>query len=86
MKEKIEEIVKRIDKIENIYEVINKLTIQIEKLATETMYLREDQNKLANRIDNLESKPEKRWDTLITSIITGIVGAIIGIIVASLKR
>lgn len=75
-------IEKRLDKLETVYEAINKLTLSIEKLAIETKYLREDQNSLANRVENLERKPEKRYDTVVTTIITTIVGAIIGAIMA----
>lgn len=82
MEERIKIIEKRLDNLEAIYKDINKLVIQIEKLATETMYLREDQNKLTNRVENLEKKPEKRYDTIITTIITGIVSALVGAIMA----
>lgn len=82
MEEEIKRLSQRIDKLENIYEVINKLSVSVEKLAIETKYLREDQNRLANRVDSLESKPEKRYDSAITAVITSVVGAIIGAIMA----
>lgn len=75
-------IEKRLDKLETVYDAINRLTLSIEKLAIETKYLREEQNSLANRVETLEKKPEKRYDTAITTIITTIVGAIIGAIMA----
>ena len=86
MEKDIENLEKRINKLENIYEVINKLSTSVEIIAIETKYLREDQNRLVKRVDNLEGKPEKRYDTVVTSIITGVVGAIIGAIVALLKK
>lgn len=82
MEERIKIIEQRLDKLEDIYDTINRLTIQMEKLAMETKYLREDQNKLTDRVDNLERKPEKRYDAVITSLITGVVGAIVGAIMA----
>lgn len=70
------------EKLEKIFETVNKLTIQIEKLATETMYLRKDQNELVNRVTTLEKKPEKRYDTIVTTIITGIISAVVGAVMA----
>lgn len=78
MEKDIENLEKRVGKLENIFETINNLTVQIERLAVETKYSREDINRLIERVDVLEHKPEKRYDTIITTIITGIVGAIVG--------
>ena len=83
---RINNLERRMSEIEKIYESINKLTVSVEKVAIVTKYLREDHNRLANRVDTLERKPEKRWDTVITSIVTGIIGAAIGAIVALLKK
>lgn len=78
MEYELDEINRRLDRLDNIFDTVNKLTIQIEKLALETKYMREDYNDLSNRVINLEQKPVKRYDTVVTSIITGIVGALIG--------
>lgn len=82
MEVELEEIKRRLDRLDNIFDTVNKLTIQIEKLALETKYMREDYNDLSNRVISLEQKPAKRYDTVITSIITGIVGALIGALMA----
>lgn len=76
----------RVEKLEDVFEAINKLTVQIEKLATETKFMREEQNKLTTRVDQLERKPEKRYDLAINTIITGVVGAIIGAIMALIMK
>lgn len=78
MEFELDEIKRRLDRLDNIFDTVNKLTIQIEKLALETKYMREDYNDLSNRVINLEQKPVKRYDTVVTSIITGIVGALVG--------
>ncbi|MBR4671564.1 MAG: hypothetical protein IKO78_00005, partial [Bacilli bacterium] len=74
------------DKLDNIFDTINKLTIQIEKLALETKYMREDYNDLSARVINLEQKPIKRYDSAITSVITGVIGAIVGAVMALIIR
>ena len=82
MEIELEEIKRRLDRLDNIFDTVNRITIQIEKLALETKYMREDYNDLSSRVINLEQKPVKRYDTVVTSIITGIVGALIGAFMA----
>ena len=48
-------------------------------------FMREEQNKLDNRITIIEEKPVKRYDSIITCIITTVVGAVIGAVVSLLK-
>lgn len=82
MEKAFENLEKRVEKLEHIYETINNLTLQVEKLAIETRYSREDLNKVISRVDTLEHKPEKRYDMIITTLITGIVGALVGAIMS----
>ena len=82
MEKEFENLEKRVEKLERIFDIINNLTLQIEKLAIETKYSREDLNKVINRVDVLEHKPEKRYDSMVTTAITGVVGAIIGAIMS----
>ena len=86
MSKELENLEKRVEKLENIFETINKLTLQIEKLAMETKYSREDLNKVINRVDILEHKPEQRYDNIVMTLITGIVGAIVGAIMSLIIR
>ena len=76
----LDDIRRRILKLEDIFENINKLTVQIEKLALETKYMREDYNDIDSRVMVLEQKPVKRYDTVVTTIITGLNGIVIGVI------
>ena len=86
MSKELENLEKRVEKLENIFDTINKLTLQIEKLAMETKYSREDLNKVINRVDILEHKPEQRYDNIVMTLITGIVGAIAGAIMSLIIR
>lgn len=86
MVKELENLEKRVEKLEKIFDTINNLTLQIEKLAIETKYSREDLNKVMSRVDVLEHKPEKRYDNIITTAITGVVGAIIGAIMSLIIR
>lgn len=86
MVKEFENLEKRVEKLERIFDIINNLTLQIEKLAIETKYSREDLNKVMSRVDVLEHKPEKRYDSIITTVITGVVGAIVGAMMSLIIR
>lgn len=61
---------KRLDEAERKIEDIHDLTYSIKELATETKRLREDVNKIDNRLNTLEEKPAKNWEDLMKTIIT----------------
>lgn len=86
MSKELEHLEKRVEKLENIFATINKLALQIEKLAVETKYSREDLNKVINRVDILEHKPEQRYDNIVMTLITGVVGAVVGAIMSLIIR
>lgn len=71
--------------LKKVFDRINSIAISTEKLAVEMKYMREEQNKLDNRITIIEEKPVKRYDSIITYIITTVVGAVIGTVVSLLK-
>lgn len=61
---------------------LERLTESVHTIATETKAMRADVNDITARVDEIEKKPIKRYDTVITSIITTIIGAIIGALIA----
>ncbi len=69
---------KRIDNLEEKVDDIHELTISVKELALETKAMREDINKIDNRVLAIENKPAKKWDNAINCVISGIVGIIIG--------
>ena len=58
--------------LKKVFDKINSIAISTEKLAVEMKYMREEQNKLDDRITIIEEKPVKRYDSIITYIITGV--------------
>ena len=44
--------------------------------------LNEKVNEMGDKISDIESKPKKRWDTLITAAITAAASGVIGYLVA----
>lgn len=71
---KLEENVKsnqhRLDEHDKKIEDLHDLTCSVRELATETRRMREDVNKMDNRLSALEDKPSKNWDNLTKTIIT----------------
>lgn len=61
---------KRLDEAERKIEDIHDLTYSIKELATETKRLREDVNKIDSRLNTIEEKPAKNWESLTRTIIT----------------
>ena len=71
---------KRIDAVENKVENIYDLTLSVREIATEMKAMREDQNKMNERLKIIEEKPIKDYEDTkkqvkkqVVSFITGIV-------------
>ena len=61
-----------------------KLTESVHIIATETKAMREDVNDITERVDEIEKKPNKRYETVVAAIITALVGGLIGYFVKML--
>lgn len=68
----------KVNKLEGVFDKITDIALSVERLATETKYMREEQNKYEKRLTSLEEKPIKRYDDIVKYIITTIIGLIIG--------
>ena len=71
--------------LKKVFDKINSITISIEKLAVEMKYMREEQTKQDKRIADIEEKPVKRFDSIVTYIITTIIGLVIGYLASLIK-
>lgn len=72
----------RLKNLENGYTVVNQLSIHMERLATNMETMAKELARQGTKLNELEEKPSKRWDLIITSIITGVVGALVGMMMA----
>lgn len=61
----------RLDNLEGLVESVH-------VIATETKAMREDMNSLTGRIEEIEQRPQRRYDTVITALITAVIGIIVG--------
>ena len=75
---------KRITDLEKEQKQIYALTISVKELAMSVKSMVEEQKEQSERIKQLEEKPVKRWDSIITTIITSIVSFAVGAVLAAL--
>lgn len=79
-KEKHKNIEDRLVKLEAIYNIIHKLTLEVSKNVTETQHMRKELNDLIPRVKDLEDKPKLKYEKYTEVIIILIIGAVIGTI------
>ncbi len=68
----------RLQSLETNYVVVNQLSIHMERLASNMEAMAKELARQGTKLNDLEMKPSKRWDLLITTIISVIVGAVVG--------
>lgn len=80
---------RRIDKVEQEQAVIHELAASIRVMASEQKHtsdtireVKEDVSRLDGKVDALELKPGKRWESIVDKIIWAVAGAIIAFVLA----
>ena len=81
----------RVKDLEEQNEVLHELTLSVQELALNIQTMVRDQEKYAKtqerifqRIEALEDKPARYWETVITVIITSLVSGTVACIVANI--
>lgn len=74
----------RIDSLEEMSKSIKDLAVATTQIAAETKALREDYEKADERIDELEHKPVKRYETFITALLTALCSGVAGYLLSFL--
>ena len=69
---------RRLDSLEKIADSVSNLAMSTNQLAIETKALREDVTAANTKIENLEEKPIRRYDTIVTTIITALCSGVVG--------
>lgn len=70
----------RLDKLEQNYEALNRLTVSVETMGVKLANLDKTMQKMDARMEEQEAKPGKRWDGLVTTLIGVIVGAVMAVV------
>lgn len=64
----------RIANLESDHEVLTEMATALQVMATEMQHLAKSNENLADRMTNIESKPAKRWETVVGATIGAITG------------
>ena len=68
---------KRLDKLEETTENINRIANSIEAIAIKQEHIGKQVDKLDGKVEAMESKPAKRYETLVTNAIWALIAAVI---------
>ena len=72
----------RIDNLEKMANSMHEMSISVNQTVAEIKALREDFKKDDERIEKLEEKPIKRYETVVTAILTAICGGVVGYLIS----
>ncbi len=77
MSEQINGALKRIDEQTKLVESLRDVASSVKVLALEVQQTKEKVNSISDDIDELKSKPAKRWDSAVSLVITAIITGVI---------
>ena len=69
---------RRLEKLEESTEAINKLATSVQVMATKQDGMAETLERLDTKVECIEAKPGKRWDSIVEKIILAVVAALVG--------
>ena len=76
----------RLSALEQGLKEVNKITASIERLTANIETMTDEIKRQGVRLDAIEEKPAKRWDTVISGIISGVIGILIGLVSAGIIK
>lgn len=74
----------RIKKLEGEHEVLQQLATSVAVMAEQIRNMNTSVSTLTDKVDKLEEKPGKRWDSLMDKIFLTIAAALVGFILAQI--
>ena len=69
---------RRIEKLEESTEAINKLATSVQVMATKQDGMADTLERLDTKVELIEAKPGKRWENIVEKIIYCIIAALVG--------
>lgn len=86
MDDEHERISHRLTAVEESVREIGRLTVSVEKMAVSMETMSKEQARMSDRLTEIEQKPVKRWDTIVSAIVTGVIGILIGLVSAGIIK
>ena len=76
----------RLESLEIGLKEVNKIAGSVERLVTQIETLTKEISKQGERLEEIEKKPAKRWDVVITGALSAIVGAMMAALMSGMIR
>ena len=73
--EQIKGLARRMDNLEKLTESVNTLAKSVERLTVQQKVNDTEIETLTGKVNELEEKPAKRWETVVAAIISALIGA-----------
>lgn len=67
----------RMSDVEEQNKTINNLVVSVKELAINMQNMLREQQNISSRLTELENKPAKRWEAVLTALIGAAVGALV---------
>lgn len=74
----------RIKKLEEKHEALSSLATSVAVMAEQMKTMNVSVNALTSKVEEIEAKPGKRWDSVIAAVISAIVAGVIGFVTRGL--
>jgi uncharacterized protein YoxC len=74
----------RIKKLEGEHEVLQQLATSVAVMAEQIKTMNGSVNTLTNKVDKLEEKPRKRWDSIVEKIIWAVLAAVLAFLLGKI--
>ena len=84
VEDKAKSNMRRIEKLEESNEAINRLATSMEVMVVKQKEVAEKVDKMDEKVTLLETKPAKRWEAIVDKIVITIAAAVIGFILAKI--
>lgn len=70
----------RIKKLEGEHEALNKLATSVAVMAEKQDTMNSNVEKLAEKVDHIEGKPAKKWESLEEKVLMTVLGIVLGLV------
>ena len=78
MQQQITDVIRRLDNMEKLTASIHDMAISITKLTDNMESMKDLVARISADVDELKTKPAKRWESVVAALIAGVVGAVLG--------
>ena len=76
----------RIDKLEETVKQIGELVTSVKVMAANIETMNKELSKQSEKLEQIEQRPAKHWDSVVSGIIAGVVGILIGLMSAGIIK